>query len=109
MDFGVASASHLPMTRGAFGSTQPEVPAVLGPDLWEGMGEEAFIETLNAWGGGLHHEVVSLRAELGATQAGVAGAFGQAQAAVQDLVTAFRIEVGPGLLDPSAAPDRRRT
>ncbi len=92
MDFGVASASNLPMTY-VGGPTQPGGPADLGPDLWEDMGEVAFIENLNAWGSSLHREVLTLRADLSATQAGVSGAFGQAQDAVRDLVTAFRIEV----------------
>ena len=76
MDFGVASASHLPMTYG--GGTQPGGPVAFGPDLWEDMGEVAFIEALNTWGSTMHREVVSLRADLSATQAGVSGAFGQA-------------------------------
>ena len=92
LEFGVASASNLPMSY-AGATTQPGGPAVLGPDLWEDMGEVAFIENLNAWGSGLHREVLTLRADLSATQAGVSGAFGQAQEAVRDLVTAFRIEV----------------
>jgi hypothetical protein len=92
MDFGVASASHLPMTYSG-GTTQPGGPVVFGPDLWEDMGEVAFIEALNTWGSTMHREVFSLRADLNATQAGVTGAFGQAQDAVRDLVTAFRAEV----------------
>ena len=77
MDFDVASASNLPMTE-AFGSTQPGGHAVLGPDLWEDMGEVAFIEALNTWGSSMHREVLTLRADLSATQAGVSGAFDQA-------------------------------
>ncbi len=65
----------------------------MGPDLWEDMGEQAFVEALNAWGSGMHREVLALRADLSSTQAGVSGAFGQAQEAVRDLVAAFRIEV----------------
>ncbi len=61
MDFGVASASNLPMTY-AGATTQPGGPADLGPDLWEDMGEVAFIENLNAWGSSLHREVLTLRA-----------------------------------------------
>ncbi len=92
MDFAAASASSLAMT-GAFGSTQPGGHAVLGPDLWEDMGEVAFIENLNSWGADMHREVLALRTDLTATQVGVSGAFGQAQEAVQDLVAAFRVEV----------------
>ena len=64
------------MTYG--GGTQPGGPVAFGPDLWEDMGEVAFIEALNTWGSTMHREVVSLRADLSATQAGVSGAFGQA-------------------------------
>ncbi len=93
MDFGGGSANPaLPMTE-AFGSTQPGGHAVLGPDLWEDMGEQAFVEQLNAWGSGMHREVLALRADLSATQVGVSGAFVQAQDAVRELVAAFRIEV----------------
>ncbi len=56
MDFGAASASGLSMTSGA---TQQGGPAVLGPDLWEDMGEQAFVEALNAWGSGMHREVLA--------------------------------------------------
>ena len=93
MDFGGGSGNTaLPMTD-AFGSTQPGGHAVLGPDLWEDMGEQAFVEQLNAWGSGMHREVLALRADLSATQVGVSGAFVQAQDAVRELVAAFRIEV----------------
>ncbi len=68
-------------------------PTVLGPDLWEDMGEPNFVATLNEWGSGLHREVVALRADLVATQAGISGAFEQAQDAIRELVAAFRIEV----------------
>ncbi len=72
MDFGVASASNLPMTNVG---TQPGGPVVLGPDLWEDMGEQAFVDSLNAWGSGMHREVLALRTDLTATQVGVSGAF----------------------------------
>ena len=68
-------------------------PAVLGPDIWEDMGEPNFVATLNEWGSGIHREVVALRADLTAAQAGMSGAFMQAQEAVRELVAAFRIEV----------------
>ncbi len=55
MDFGGGSAAALPMTHGG---TQPGGPVVLGPDLWEDMGEQAFVEQLNAWGSGMHREVI---------------------------------------------------
>ena len=44
------------------------------------MGEPALVAALNAWGGAMHGEVLALRADLGATQAAVAGAFAQAAA-----------------------------
>jgi hypothetical protein len=91
MDFGVASASNLPMTSG--GAQQPGGPVVLGPDLWEDMGEAAFVDQLNAWGSSMHREVLALRTDLSATQVGVSGAFVQAQEAVRELVAQFRIEV----------------
>ncbi len=77
------------MTRGAAPSGQ----AVLGPGLVADMGEPALVAALNAWGGAMHGEVLALRADLGSTQAAVAGAFGQAEATVRDIVTAFQAEV----------------
>ncbi len=77
----------------AGGGTQQGGPVTLGPDLWEDMGELAFIEALNTWGGGMHREVIALRTDLTATQASVSGAFMQAQEAVRELVAAFRVEV----------------
>ncbi len=90
MDFAGGAAAALAMTGGG---AQQGGPAVLGPDLWEDMGEEALVAALNEWGAGMHREVLALRSDLSATQAEVSGAFGQAQDAVRDLVTAFRIEV----------------
>ncbi len=90
MDFGVASESNLAMTRGG---AQQAGPAVLGPALFEQMGEPALVAALNARGGAMRGEVLALRADLGATHAAVSGAFVQAQEAVHDLVTTFRIEV----------------
>ena len=75
------------------GGAQQGGPAVLGPDLWEDMGEPAFVATLNEWGHDVHREVVALRADLIATQAGISGAFEQAQDAIRELVAAFRVEV----------------
>ncbi len=66
-------------------------PPVLGPDLWEDMGEPNFVATLNEWGSGIHREVVALRADLVATQAGLSGAFVQAQDAIPHLVAPFRL------------------
>ncbi len=73
--------------------TTPRGQAVLGPDLWEDMGEQAFVEALNAWGGGMHREVLALRTDLSATQVSVSSAFVQAQETVRELVSAFRVEV----------------
>jgi hypothetical protein len=90
MDFGAASAGGLSMTSGG---TQHGGPVVFGPDLWEDMGEQAFVEALNAWGGGMHREVAALRTDLSATQVSVSSAFVQAQETVRELVSAFRVEV----------------
>ena len=68
-------------------------PAVLGPALYEDMGEAALIGALNSWGADMHREVLALRADLSATQAGVSGAFVQAEDAVRGIVAAFRTEV----------------
>jgi len=68
-------------------------PAVLGPALYEGMGEPAHIAALNSWGAGMHREVLAIRADLTATQASVSGAFVQAEGAVREIVAAFRTEV----------------
>mgnify|MGYP000441338754 CR=1 FL=1 len=54
--FGAASAGGLSAVRAG---AQPGVPVVLGPDLWEDMGEQAFVEALNVWGGNMHREVVA--------------------------------------------------
>jgi hypothetical protein len=89
-DFGAgASASTVQTRTGAAPSGQ----AVLGPGLVAGMTEPALMAALNAWGGAMHGEVLALRADLGSTQAAVAGAFGQAEATVRDIVTAFQAEV----------------
>ncbi len=90
MDFAGGSAATLAMTGGA---TQQGEPAVLGPALHVDMGEPALVAALNAWGSGMHREVLALRADLSATQVSVSGAFVQAQEAVRELVAAFRIEV----------------
>ena len=65
----------------------------MGPSLFEGMSGPALMAALNTWGSAMHSEVLALRADLGATQASVSGAFVQAEDAVRELVTAFRIEV----------------
>ncbi len=48
-------------------------PAVLGPALYESIGEAALIGTLNAWGAGMHRPVPALRPDLSAMQAEVSG------------------------------------
>ncbi len=90
MDFAGGSAAALAMTSGG---AQQAGPVALGPALFESMGEAALVAALNAWGSAMHGEVLALRADLGATHAAVSGAFVQAQEAVGELVTAFRIEV----------------
>ena len=90
MEFAGGAAAALATTGGM---THPTGPAVLGPSLFEGMGEPAFMAALNAWGSGMHREVLALRADLSATQANVSGAFVQAEDAVREIVASFRTEV----------------
>jgi hypothetical protein len=75
-------------------STQSSGQAVFGPCLHEAMSPASTVDALNAWGSARDREAYQLRMDLTATQMGVSGAFSQAQAAVQELVTAFRVEVG---------------
>ncbi len=56
------------------------------------MGEAALIVALNAWCSAKDRDILTLRADLHATQVGVSGAFTQAQEAVQRIVDAFRDE-----------------
>jgi hypothetical protein len=69
----------------------------LGPCLYVQMGETALMSALNAWGSERDRELRALRADLSATQAGVAAAFDQAQAGVsatlQGIIEAFRAEM----------------
>jgi hypothetical protein len=74
--------------------TQMGGPAILGPALRDDMDEPTLVAALNAWGTNMHREVLDLRTDLSATQAAVSGAFVQAEAAVREIVTAFRVEVG---------------
>ena len=93
LDTAGASASTLAQT----GGTQPLGQAVLGPCLHEQMSEAALVTALNAWGSARDREALALRADLTATQAGVAAAFEQAQAGVSttllNIIEAFRAEV----------------
>ena len=91
MDFTGGSAAALVL--GPAGGTHAGGPAVLGPALRDDMDEPTLVAALNAWGTGMHREVLALRSDLGATQAAVSGAFVEAEASVRQLVTAFRIEV----------------
>jgi hypothetical protein len=85
-----ASASTL---AHAGATAQPSGQAVFGPCLHEEMSAPQTVAALNAWGSARDREAQQLRADLTATQFGVSGAFEQAQAAVQELVAAFRVEV----------------
>ena len=93
MDFTGGSAAALVLGPAGETQTRGGGPAVLGPALWDDMDEPALVAALNAWGAGMHREVLALRSDLGATQAAVSGAFVQAEAAVRELVDAFRVEV----------------
>ncbi len=79
LDTAGASASILAQTGT---TTQPSGQAVLGPCLYEQMGEGALVAALNAWGSARDREALALRADLATTQAGVAAAFEQAQTGV---------------------------
>jgi hypothetical protein len=87
MDTASASASTLAQTGGT------QASALLGPCLHDQMSPEATVAALNAWGSARDREALQTRADLTATQVSVSGAFAQAQAAVQELVAAFRVEV----------------
>ena len=65
---------------------------MLGPCLYESMGEQALIAALNAWGAARDRELVELRTDLSATQVGVSTAFDQAKEALLAIVTNFRGE-----------------
>ena len=52
---------------------------MMGPCLFEGMGEQSLIATLNAWGIARDREMLELKTNLGATQVGVSSAFDQAK------------------------------
>ena len=67
---------------------------MLGPCLFEGMGEQSLLSTLNAWGTARDREMLELKANLGATQVGVSSAFDQAKEALFAIVTSFRAEAG---------------
>ena len=80
-----ASAGSLAI---AGGGTQTR----LGPCLFEGMGEAALVERINAWGMARDRDLLDLKADLGATRVGVSAAFDQAKEALQSIVTDFRVE-----------------
>ncbi len=113
LDTAGASASTLAQT----GGTQPLGQAVLGPCLYEQMTEAALVTALNAWGSTRDREALALRADLTATQAGVAAAFEQAQAGVSatllGIIEAFGaaaesmpLHAGLDAQQPSAPPDQ---
>ena len=66
---------------------------MVGPCLYDEMSEPQLVAALNAWGSARDREAQQLRVDLTATQHGVSGAFLQAQAAVQEPVASFRVEV----------------
>jgi hypothetical protein len=89
---GAAGASASTLAHAGM-AAQPPGQAAFGPCLREDMSAASTVAALNAWGSARDREAQQLRADLTATQFGVSGAFEQAQAAVQDLVAAFRVEV----------------
>ncbi len=98
-----ASASSLNVQYSGGGTYTGGV--ALGPCLTLGMGEEALVANLNAWGSTRDQEVLDLRAGLGVTQAGVAAAFEQARDALLTIVASFRGEAETG----SRASSRQRS
>ncbi len=90
MDSAGGSATALAVTN-AGGTTQQAGP-FLGPGLYEGMGESAMMARLNSWGADRDAEIVRLRSDLLAAQAGVTGAFGQAERALVGIATDWRLE-----------------
>ncbi len=88
MDFAGGTEATLAMTGGV---TQAAGP-LLGPCLHPGMGEVAMLERLNSWGVARDRELVDLRADLVTAQAGVSGAFGQAERALLGIATDWRLE-----------------
>ena len=65
---------------------------MLGPGLTVGMGESSMVAALNAWGTARDQDLLSLKADLSATQVGISGAFSQAQETLQSIVSDFRDE-----------------
>ncbi len=66
--------------------------AMIGPCLFEGMGEASLVERLNAWGIARDREMLDLKANLSLTQVGVSSAFDQAKEALLTIVSNFRAE-----------------
>jgi hypothetical protein len=83
---GGSAAALADVTRGM------EPQQRLGPCLATGMGGEAMVERLNSWGAARDRELIALRADLLAAQAGVSGAFGQAERALIGMATDWRLE-----------------
>jgi hypothetical protein len=90
-----ASAGSLALQNATMGVGEPQ----LGPRLTDHMSGPLLVEQLNLWGAARDRELVDLRAtvvglhaNLAATQVEVSTTFGQARAAVLDIVTNFRAE-----------------
>ena len=88
----VGSAPDLALTLRGGGYTTQDAGPILGPGLFEGMGEGLLVARLNSWGADRDAEIVRLRADLAAAQAGVTGAFSQAERALVGLATDWRLE-----------------
>ena len=85
-----ATAGDAQAMLAASGTTTPQI--ILGPCLFEGMGESSLITTLNAWGAARDRELIELKTDLGATQVGVSSAFDQAKDTLLNIVVSSRAE-----------------
>ncbi len=76
-----AGASDSTLATMGGGTTPGTAGPLLGPGLFEGMGESLLLARLNDWGADRDAEIVRLRSDLAAAQTGVSGAFSQAERA----------------------------
>ena len=88
-----ASAGSLALHDAGGAPLGPQTFAMaLGPCLSVGMGEAATVAVLHSWGATRDGEMLALKADLSATQAGLPSAFDQAKATLLAIVVDFRTE-----------------